>query len=92
MGPGRYSPAEEADEAGFGCFCMIRVSKQVAIESTDGAATTVLDAEGADLRAVLIEADSVTFGSPGHGFTVTRARRDGVSLRGNLTTSASRVT
>lgn len=85
VGPGRYSPAEEAAEPGFGCFCMIRVSKQVAIESTDGAEVTLLDAEGADLRAVLIEADGVIFGSPRRGFTVTRARREGVLLEGSVT-------
>ena len=64
---------------------MIRVSKQVAIESTDGAETTVLDAEGADLRAVLIEANGVIFGSTRHGFTVTRARREGVLLGSSVT-------
>jgi len=61
------------------------VSKQVAIESTDGAETTVLDAEGADLRAVLIEANGVIFGSTRHGFTVTRARREGVLLGSSVT-------
>src|SRR5262249_32369799 len=63
-------------------------------QSTDDAATTVLDVNGADLRGVSIEANGVLFGSVGRGFTVTGARRDGVfvtdvtnvSIEGNVAT------
>src|SRR5262245_20828285 len=90
VGPGRYGdidgdgtfvdPGEEPAQIGFGCVCMIRIDKPLTIQSTDGDAVTILDAGAADVRAVVIEADGVVFGKRGHGFTVMRARRDGILL------------
>ncbi|HYO55449.1 right-handed parallel beta-helix repeat-containing protein [Archangium sp.] len=85
--PGRYGdlngdgdfndPGEEAAEVGFGCRCMILVDKRLVIESTDGAAATVLDASGARLDVVNITASHVVFGGNGRGFTLTGARKTG---------------
>ncbi|MFP2910620.1 NosD domain-containing protein [Pyxidicoccus sp. 3LFB2] len=87
VGPGRYGDlngdgdffdaGEEAAEVGFGCRCMVLVDKRVRIESTDGAAVTLLDAAGAPLDVVNITASQVIFGGNGKGFTLTGARRSG---------------
>ena len=66
----------------FGCLCMIKVNKSITLKSSDGAAVTILDAGGADLRVVVIQANGVTFGRRSGGFTMTNARRDGLLLRG----------
>lgn len=85
--PGRYGdlngdgdfsdPGEEAAEVGSGCRCMILVDKRLVIESTDGAAVTVLDASGARLDVVNITESQVVFGGKGRGFTLTGARKTG---------------
>ena len=84
VGPGRYGdldddgvlgePGEEGDsETG-----MVLIDKSLTIESTDGAATTVIDASGANLNAVGIEANGVKLGKAKKGFTVTGSARIGV--------------
>jgi hypothetical protein len=85
--PGRYGdlngdgdfndPGEEAAEPGFGCRCMLLVDKRLVIESTDGAAVTLLDAGGARLDVVNITASQVVFGGNDRGFTLTGARKTG---------------
>lgn len=55
---------------------MIHVDRPLVIVSRDGAGATVLDAAGAPVRVVKIDADGVTFGLKGKGFTVTRSSDD----------------
>src|SRR5438477_644844 len=84
VGPGVYgdlnrngtlgdSAGEEVPSAG--CGCMLSINWPVILESTDGAAATVIDAStvGAG-ENVLIIANDVEFGRPDHGFLVTNAR------------------
>ena len=88
VGPGRYGDlngngifgeaGEEAAEVGGGCSCMIKINKRLTLRSSDGAAVTVLDVSGIEIRAVLIEADGVVFGGRGRGFTITNAGSTGV--------------
>jgi parallel beta-helix repeat protein len=83
VGPGHYGdlngdgtftdPGEEKAEIDFGCFCMIHVTKTLTIRSTEGAGATVLDASGAGLFIVQIDADGVVFGQDNRGFTLTGA-------------------
>ena len=107
--PGRYGdldhdgvlngPGEETSGVGTDCDCLIRVSKPgITIESTDGAAVTVLDASGGaeiqdgKLTVVHVAASGVVFGRPHHGFTlvggtglhVAAAKVDSVQIGGNL--------
>lgn len=100
VGPGLYGklnddldfddPGEEAAEVGFGCFCMVKVSKQLTIESRDGAAATVLEAGGAGVQYVVrIEASGVVWGKKNKGFTLARADGSGLVVAGN--TSGVRV-
>lgn len=96
VGPGRYGDlngdsdfmdtGDEAAEFG-GCVCMIKVDKSISLESSDGAAVTVLDVARADIRAVVIEADGVVFGKSRRGFTLLNSRREGV-----ITQDTSNVT
>jgi hypothetical protein len=105
VGPGRYGdlnsdgdfadPGEEAAEVGFGCYCMLNVSKRLTVESRGGAAATVLDAGDRVERAVLIQVNDVTFGGSAKGFTVAGARgpglvveehTNGVRIAGNVVT------
>lgn len=93
VGPGRYGDingngsfsdsGDESAEFNFGCFCMIKVNKSIKLKSSDGAAVTLLDAGGTDLRVVVIQANGVTFGGRIGGFTMTNARREGLLLDGN---------
>src|SRR5215510_8685166 len=54
------------------CDCMLAVNKPVTLESSEGAAVTVIDGRDTTFaRAVLINTDA-EFGRPGRGFTVTR--------------------
>jgi len=88
VGPGRYgdldgdgnftSPGEEAAEVGVGCFCLIKVDKALTIVSRAGAGATVLDAGGASVSVVWIQASGVVFGLAKKGFTLTNGGREGV--------------
>lgn len=82
VGPGRYGdldgdkefdgPAEEKAEVDKGCFCMIKIDKQISIESQSGAEATVLDAGRASVAVVRITASGVIFGQKRKGFTLSR--------------------
>jgi len=78
---GMFTPAtgEEAAEVGLGCRCMIKVDKQLTIESRAGAGATVLDAGGAAASVVAVLADKVTFGQVKKGFTLTGGQ-DGLNI------------
>lgn len=83
VGPGRYGdldgngsfgePGDEHAEVGTGCSCMIRIDKPLTIESSDGAAATVLDANrvGIDVVGIGAGAAGVVFGKKKKGFTLT---------------------
>ena len=99
VGPGRYGdldadgilgePGEESDaEVG-----MVVIDKTLTVESVEGAATTVIDANGGDSNAVAITASGVKFGKPKKGFTVTGSDRAGVAIgiASNVTVSGIRA-
>jgi parallel beta-helix repeat protein len=78
--------AETGEEGrdSLGCQCLVNVDKAVSIVSVRGASQTIIDARstsptGSDeltLKGVRIVASGVTFGAPGHGFTVTGTPRN----------------
>jgi hypothetical protein len=84
VGPGTYGVAAEGSDP-LGCLCMIHVNKSVTLVSRDGAGATVLDVGFADLRGVVIEANSVIFGASDKGFTITNSRREALLLGGATT-------
>lgn len=105
VGPGRYGDlngdglfteeGEERGAVGGSCTCMLSVTKPVRIFSQMGAGATILDAGGAALAAVSIDASDVVFGKEGGGFTLTHAQSglvtgfltvDHVTVEGNLAT------
>jgi hypothetical protein len=106
VGPGQYGDlngdglfteeGEERGSVGGSCTCMISVTKPVRIFSQMGAGATILDAGGAVLSAVSIDASDVVFGKEGGGFTLTHAGWSGlvtgfltvdhVTVEGNLAT------
>jgi len=67
-------PGDEAAELGFGCHCLIHVNKSLTITSIVGAKTTIINANGAILDIIKIEANNVIFGRLNKGFTITGAR------------------
>lgn len=80
VGPGRYGdldrdgiPGEVGEETPApGCGCMLAVNKSLSVVSSDGAASTVIDARSLDVNAsVAIFMVGGEFGRPGKGFTVT---------------------
>src|SRR5882724_591533 len=88
VGPGRYGDlngnrilgevGEEPAAFGGRCdSCMIHLNKRLTLKSSNGAAVTVIDAGGVEIRAVLIEADGVVFGGRGQGFTIANAGSTG---------------
>jgi hypothetical protein len=96
VGPGRYgdvnkdgifnpTSGEESAEVGYGCDCMIKVDKQLTIESLKGALSTILDAGGVDVAAIQVEASNVVFGRI-KGFTITGAGRSGLIIRETTST------
>jgi len=99
IGPGRYGDlndngifgetGEEAAEAGFGCFCMIRIDKALTLRSRDGAFTAILDAAGAAMAVIRVLADDVLIGGSGTGLTLTGS---GSGISGLVVVNASGVT
>jgi len=83
VGPGRYGdanadgdfddPADEAAEIDTGCDCLIHVPvrKPLTLLSRDGANVTLIDARGAAIDVVRIDAPGTAFGKPKRGFTLT---------------------
>lgn len=72
VGPGRYTASEETPAPN--CGCMLALNKAVDIESTNGAAETVIDGRGSpEARTILVINDGGTFGRPGKGFFVTQS-------------------
>ncbi len=69
-------PGDESAQLGFGCHCLILVNKSLTITSMVGAEATILNANGAILDIVKIEADNVVFGQKNMGFTLTGARNE----------------
>ena len=94
VGAGRYGdvsgtgtftgPADEHAQPTSGQLdysgCVVCVSKAVRIYSLNGPALTVIQAHSAAAfpTAVLITADNVAFGSPGHGFGIANGGGNGI--------------
>lgn len=83
VGPGRYgdvdgdgqfvTPGDEPAQVDFGCDCVVSVpvDKRVVIVSKLGATATVIDAGGAPVKVVEVDAAGTTFGRTKKGFTLT---------------------
>jgi hypothetical protein len=80
--PGRYGDAnvdgdfndsgDESAEVGFGCRCVVNISKAVHVESSRGAAMTVIDAPAVDLQTVIqVTASGAVFGRRNRGFLIS---------------------
>jgi hypothetical protein len=66
--------SEPCNCGGFGCNCMIKLSKPITLESAEGASSTIIDLGfpiGGQMVPVSISANDVTFGSRNRGFHVT---------------------
>jgi hypothetical protein len=91
VGPGRYGDLDadgtlgEAGEEGTDPTGLVVIDKPVVIESVEGAATTVLDAAGANVSAVVITASGARLGKAKKGFTVTGSLRGGVAFAPQVT-------
>lgn len=80
VGPGYYGdldrdgnwgePGEELGDTNATCSCVVEVSKRVTLVSRDGAAATVIDANGDDLNVIEVLANGATVGKPNRGFTL----------------------
>src|SRR5262249_9452054 len=78
----------EAAEVGGGGSCMIKITKRLTLESSDGAAVTVLHVGGIPVPAVLIQANGGGFGGRGRGVTVTQGGLTG-RVMGSTATNAT---
>jgi parallel beta-helix repeat protein len=100
VGPGQYgdldgdgllaSPGEEHGQIGTGCVCIVFVTKQVTLLSTDGAAATHIDSSRIDTPTIPIhiQASNVEVGRPGQGFMVTGSTRyTGIAIFGANTSN-----
>src|SRR5262249_4181632 len=97
VGPGVYGdlnhngtlgdlPGEEnPDVFSPGCGCVLALNKRVSVESSNGAAATIIDGQSVDVgtNVLLITglAGGGEFGKPGKGFTVTNTgSQDGTGI------------
>jgi hypothetical protein len=98
VGPGMYRGESGAPS----CSCFVAINKRVSLMSSDGAASTVIDARGFLVSTnVLLIADGSEFGRPGKGFTVTNPKSSGgagiaidskhVKVRGNQVIADSSI-
>jgi hypothetical protein len=81
VGPGRYGDLDDdgtpGDRAGEEtpaplCSCMLAITKPVTVISSNGAASTIIDARSVNTsRNVLVGMNDHDFGKPGKGFTIT---------------------
>ena len=63
---------------------LLHITKRLTIESSAGAAMTILDATGANRRGVVwLEASGIVFGGRGRGFTVTGSD-NGIAVIGSI--------
>jgi len=94
VGPGRYGdldgdgsfddPGDELAEVDTGCDCMIHLGLPVRLVSRDGAGATLLDAGGAPIAVVRIDADGAVLGKKRRGFSFTGSGDDdGVDSAGS---------
>ncbi|HTO07212.1 MAG TPA: hypothetical protein VMR86_09155 [Myxococcota bacterium] len=93
VGPGYYGdldrdgvwgePGEELGLDNATCSCVVELSKRVTLISKDGAASTVIDADGDDLDviAVLASGAGSKIGKAGHGFTLRNSGEFGFSAQ-----------
>jgi parallel beta-helix repeat protein len=85
VGPGVYGdvnrdgaftgPSDEPAQVGSGCGCVIRIDRTVTLESSAGAGATIIEAGGARVDVILVEAPDVVIGRRDKGFTVRGGRR-----------------
>ena len=103
VGPGRYGDlngngtfGETGEEtAPPACNCMIDIDRKLTLVSRDGALSTILDASGSSLNAVVrIDANATVFGRPKAGFmtlggnngVLVPAAVNGGTIAGNFVT------
>ena len=91
VGPGIYGDLSDdgtigqtGEEAGApGCGCVLAINKGVIVTSTDGAASTVINAHNVDvIQNVLVIGNGAEFGRPSQGFTVTNTREQSIANSG----------
>ena len=89
VGPGRYGDlnangvlGEAEEEAPLACACAVSLTKSLLLQSSAGAAVTVIEAGGASFGVQMDSTDG-TLGRPGRGFTVRGAGSIGVEVRGS---------
>ena len=89
VGPGKYGDLDEngllggpGEEVSSGPAA-VRIGKPIRVVSSAGAALTVIDAGGSQWWTVDVDADGVTFGVVGGGFTLVGNQFYGLSCDGN---------
>ena len=89
VGPGRYGDlngngmlGEAEEEAALACACVVSLTKSLLLQSSAGAAATVIEAGGASFGVQMDSTDGA-LGRPGRGFTVRGAGSIGVEVRGS---------
>jgi hypothetical protein len=86
VGPGRYGDLDrdgttgEANEEGPEVGALILIDKTLTLESSGGAAVTVIDVAGFGRKAIRITASGVRVGRPKKGFTFFDSSTAGVSI------------
>lgn len=89
VGPGRYGDLDrdgilgEANEESAGTGAIVLVDKTVTIESSGGAAATIIDAGDLSLPVVRIIANGARLGRAKKGFTLFASGSPGVSVEGS---------
>ena len=89
VGPGRYGDlnangvlGEAEEEAPLACGCVVSLTKSLRLQSSAGAAVTVIEAGGAPFGVRMESTDGV-LGRSGRGFTIRGAGSTGVEVRGS---------
>lgn len=90
VGPGRYGDLDrdgtlsEPNEEGPSGIAMIFVGKRVAIESSGGAAVTIIDVGGGNRAAIRFTASGARLGRPKKGFTIIDSTSSGVTMAADV--------
>ena len=85
VGPGRYGDLDDDGTFGepgeeTGTDAVVTIDKAIAVESVEGAATTLIDGGDAVLHGVFVGAAGARLGKAKKGFTIARAGLSGVLI------------
>lgn len=90
VGPGRYGDLDrdgvlnEPGEEGPSGIAMLFVGKRVAIQSSGGAAVTIIDGGGGNRDAIRFTASGARLGRAKKGFTITGTTGNGVTMASDV--------